>query len=331
MPFEVVTFGEAMIRLTPPGFQRLEQTDSLDVKVGGGELNVAVGVSRLGLQSAWVSALPTNALGRMIRNKAREQGVNTDFVVWHEEDRCGLYFLQMGSAPRPNAVMYDRTNSAISKLQPGEIDWDAVFEGAKVFHVSGITPALSANCCECTMKSLQKAKEHGLFVSYDLNYRKRLWTTEEAAAAQEPMMQYVDLLITTEDDTNEVFGHQGEPASVAQELKERFDFTAVAITLRRIDTVWTGGWTSLIYADKLYEDVTYDLEYVDRVGGGDSFSAGCLYGWLTFGDWQKALQYGNAFSALKHTNPGDINWSTLAEVERLIKSYSEELRYKIQR
>lgn len=331
MPFEVVTFGEAMIRLTPPGFQRLEQTDSLDVKVGGGEFNVAVGVSRLGLKSAWVSALPTHPLGWMIRNKAREQGVNTDFVVWHEEDRCGLYFLEMGSAPRPNAVRYDRANSAISKLQPGEIDWDGVFEGAKVFHVSGITPALSQSCCECTMESLQKAKEHGLFVSYDLNYRKRLWTTEEAAQAQEPMMEYVDLLITTEDDANEVFGHQGEPAQVAQELKERFDFTAVAITLRRIDTVWTGGWTSIIYADRLYEDVTYDLENVDRVGGGDSFSAGCLYAWLTFGDWEKALKYGNAFSALKHTNPGDINWSTLEEVERVIKSYSDALKFKIQR
>ncbi|HEY3398619.1 MAG TPA: sugar kinase [Armatimonadota bacterium] len=331
MSFDVVTFGEAMVRLTPPLFQRIEQASELWMHVGGGEFNVAIGASRLGLTSAWVSALPVNPLGRLVRNKAREHGVNTDYVAWHEKERCGLYFLEMGTAPRPNAVLYDRANAAVSNLQPGELDWDGVFAGAKAFHVSGITPALSASCCEVTMEALQKAKQHGLFVSYDLNYRKNLWSTAEAAAAQEPMMDYVDLLITTEDDANEVFGHQGAPASVCRELKERFGFTAAAMTLRRIDTVLRHGWTSIIYADKLYEDVTYELENVDRVGGGDSFSAGCLYGWLTTQDWQQAVAWGDAFSALKHTNLGDVNFATREETERLMKSYGDKLRFKIQR
>jgi 2-dehydro-3-deoxygluconokinase len=331
MPFDVVTFGEAMVRLTPPLFQRLEQATELWMHAGGGEYNVAVGVSRLGLSSAWVSALPNNPVGRFVRNKAREHGVNTDFVVWHERQRCGLYFLEMGAAPRPNAVLYDRADSAIAKLLPGEVDWDGVFAGARAFHVSGITPALSPSCCAETLVALQKAKEHGLFVSYDLNYRKNLWSTEDAALAQEPMMQHVDLLITTEDDANEVFGHQGEPAQVCRALKERFGFTATAMTLRRIDSVLRHGWTSIVYADRLYEDVTYELENVDRVGGGDSFSAGCLYGWLTLRDWQAAVAWGDAFSALKHSNLGDLNFATKEEAERLMKSWGDKLRYKIQR
>ncbi len=329
--YDIVTFGEAMIRLTPPDKKRLEQTESFDAVAGGGEFNVAVGGARLGLTTAWVSALPSNPLGWLVRNKAREQGVCTDHIVWHEGERVGLYFLEVGSAPRPNSVMYDRAHSAISNLQPGEVDWDKVFAGSKVFHTSGITPALSPNCTEVTANALAAAKKNGLFVSYDLNYRKRLWTLEEAAAAQEPMMANVDLLITTEDDANEVFGHQGEPADVARELKERFDLTACAITLRRIDTVWTGGWTSIIYADKLYEDITYDLENADRVGGGDAFSAGCLFGWLTFGDWEQALKYGDAFSAIKHSIPGDYHWGTREETERIMKSAGEKLRFKIQR
>lgn len=329
--YDVVTFGEAMVRLTPPNFQRLEQTGSFDVKVGGGEFNVAVGVSRLGLSAAWVSALPDQPLSWMVRNKAREQGVATQHIVWHEDERLGLYFLEQGSSPRPSSVMYDRADSAVSNLQPGEVDWDAVFEGSRVFHVSGITPALSANCAQCTMDALQSAKQHDLFISYDLNYRKRLWTTEEAAQCQEPMMPYVDLLITTEDDANDVFGHTGEPPQVAKELQDRFDLAACAITLRRIDTVWTGGWTAIIVADQLYEDVTYELENVDRVGGGDSFTSGCLYGWLTTGDWEQALKWGNAYSAIKHSIPGDYNWATREETQRVMGAAQDKLRFKIQR
>ncbi len=328
---DVVCFGEAMVRLMPPSFQRLEQTGELDVKVGGGELNVAVGCARLGLSSAWVSRLTDNPLGRMVRNKAREQGVDTSSVVWSKGDRVGLYFLEQGASPRPSNVLYDRAGSAISKIEPGMVDWKAAFDGAKLFHVSGITPALSQTAAATTEEALKAAKAAGLFVSYDLNFRTKLWTAEEARACQTPFMELVDLLITTEDDAWVVFEETGEAAKIAETLKNRLTLKAVAITLRRIDTVLTGGWTSLIVADKLYEDVTYELEQVDRVGGGDAFSAGCIYGWLTAGTWDAALRWGDAYSALKHTIPGDLNWADRAETARVMKSQQDVLKYKIQR
>lgn len=331
MSNDVVTFGEAMIRLMPPDFQRLEQTGLLDVKVGGGELNVAVGCARLGLSSAWVSRLTDNPLGRMIRNKAREFGVDTSHIVWTDGDRAGIYFLEQGSSPRPSSVIYDRANSAISRIEPGMVDWKPVFDGAKLFHVSGITPALSDSAAATTEESLKAAKEAGCMVSYDLNYRGKLWTPEQACEVQAPFMELVDLLITTEDDADTVFSEIGEPAKIAEALKNRFDLEAVAITLRRIDTVWTGGWTSIIFADKLYEDITYELENVDRVGGGDSFSAGCIHGWLTEQSWDAALRWGDAFSAIKHSIPGDFNWATREETEKTMKSAHDKLKYKIQR
>jgi 2-dehydro-3-deoxygluconokinase len=328
---EVVTFGEAMVRLMPPAFQRLEQTGELEVKVGGGELNVAVGCARLGLQSAWVSRLTDNPLGRMVRNKAREQGVDTSHVVWTKGDRVGLYFLEQGASPRASNVLYDRAGSAISRIEPGMVDWKAVLDGARLFHVSGITPALSQSAAAATEEALRAAKAAGCLVSYDLNYRSKLWSPQEACDCQSPYLEMVDLLITTEDDAWVVFNETGEAAKIAESLRTRFRLQAVAITLRRIDTVLTGGWTSLIVADRLYEDVTYELEQVDRVGGGDAFSAGCIYGWLTEGTWEAALRWGDAYSALKHTIPGDLNWADRDETEKVIKSQQDALRYKIQR
>ena len=175
--------------------------------MGGGELNVAVGVARLGLTSAWVSRLPQNSLGRLAQNRARQAGVDTSHLVWTSdaESRMGLYFLEFGAAPRPSAVLYDRRNSAISAIRPGEVDWKRVMEGARWFHASGITPALSDSAAAVTREALQAAKQAGLTVSYDLNYRGKLWTPDKAQAVQEPLMEYVDVLITTEEDTNVVF------------------------------------------------------------------------------------------------------------------------------
>ena len=187
--FDVVTFGEAMIRLSPPHFERLEQANSLDVRVGGGELNVAVGVSRLGLRSTWVSRLPKNPLGKLMENRARQAGVDTSNLVWSADGRMGLYFLEFGAAPRASSVLYDRANSAISAVKPGEIDWEKVFQGAKWFHTSGITPALSDSAAAVTLEALKAAKRAGATVSYDLNYRGKLWTPDKAQAVQEPMME----------------------------------------------------------------------------------------------------------------------------------------------
>lgn len=335
---DVVTFGEAMIRLAPPHFQRLEQTNSLDVQVGGGELNVAVGVSRLGLTSTWVSRLPRNPLARLLENRVRQAGVDTSQIVWAEDGRLGLYFVEFGAAPRPSSVLYDRSYSAISAIKPGEVDWKRVFEGAKWFHTSGITPALSDSAAAVTREALEAARLAGVTTSYDLNYRGKLWSPEKAKSVQEPLMEFVDILITTEEDTGVVFKIKTSAASgdqefkkisvgsykeVAQLLQEKFKFKAVAITLRENPLVWRNTWSAIAYADgKFYEDVKYDLEIVDRVGGGDSFSAGFVYGYLAKNSYEAAVRYGNAFSALKQTIPGDFNWATREEVEKLLKGAS---------
>jgi 2-dehydro-3-deoxygluconokinase len=336
--FDVVTFGEAMIRLVPPHFQRLEQTTTLDVQIGGGELNVAVGVARLGLKSTWVSRLPKNALGRLLENRVRQSGVDTSELIWANDGRLGLYFVEFGAAPRPSSVLYDRAHSAISSIKPGEVDWKRLFTGAKWCHTSGITPALSDSAAAVTLEALKAAKQAGLTVSYDLNYRGKLWPPDKAQAVQEPLMQYVDVLITTEEDSGVVFKIRAEGKTddrgftevsaqsyreVAHRLQQQFRFKAVAITLRENPLVWRNTWTAIAYADgKFYDDVKYDLEIVDRIGGGDSFSAGFIYGVLVKKSYEAGVRYGNAFSALKHTNPGDFNWSTLAEVESLLKGAS---------
>ncbi len=318
---DVVTFGEAMVRLSPPHFQRLEQTRSLDLNVGGAELNVAVGVTRFGLKSAWVSKLPRNSLGYLIRDRGQEFGVDCSHLIWSDKGRAGLYFLQFGASPRASSVLYDRSASAISMVEPGEIDWAAIFGQTKHFHVSGITPALSASASKTTVEALKAAKQAGCTVSYDLNYRKRLWTPADARKTQEPMMADVDILITTEEDTNVVFGIKEENyETVAERLAQTFGFNIVAITLRTDLSVWRNNWTAIAYQDgKIFSDRTYEVEIVDRVGAGDSFTSGFLAGWLKEGDVEKGVQYGNAFAALKHTFPGDFNWSTQAEVEALLK------------
>jgi len=317
---DVVTFGETMVRLSPPDHRRLEQTNSLDVNIGGAEWNVAVDLSRLGISTAWVSRLTDNALGWMIRNKAREQGVDISHIAWTKDDRIGVYFVEFGATPRPSSVLYDRSNSAISQVKPGEINWEDVLKGARWFHTSGITPALSPGAAQVTAEALQTAKKVGCKVSYDLNYRGRLWTEEEARKCQEPLMEHIDVLFSTEEDTRKVLGITGKDyREVAQKLAENFNFEVVCITLREDVSVLRNRWTAIAYsAGKIYDDRTYDVEIVDRIGAGDSYTAGFIYGYLT-GDVAKGVKYGNAYSALKHSTPGDANWATLKEVENLLK------------
>jgi 2-dehydro-3-deoxygluconokinase len=319
--YDVVTFGEAMVRLSPPNFQRLEQTRSLDVNIGGAELNVAVGVTRFGMKSAWVSRLPKNGLGYMIRDRAQEFGVDCSHVVWSDKGRAGIYFVEFGASPRASSVLYDRAHSAISMIQPGEVDWAKIFSGSTHFHMSGITPALSASASETTAEALKAAKKAGCTVSYDLNYRKKLWTPADAKRIQEPLMADVDILITTEEDTHVVFGiKEKNYEAVAEKLAKAFKFKVVAITLREDLSVLKNNWTAIAYQDgKLFKDRTYEVEIVDRVGAGDSFTAGFLYAWIKDKNVEQGVRYGNAFAALKHTLPGDFNWNTLEEVEGQLK------------
>ncbi|MHB8398145.1 MAG: PfkB family carbohydrate kinase [Candidatus Limnocylindrales bacterium] len=313
---DLVTFGEAMLRLAAPDQRRLEQTTSLEVTVGGAELNVAAGVSRLGLSTEWVSCLPDNALGRKVRNKAREFGVDLSHVAWDKAGRMGLFFVEYGASPRASSVLYDRAYSAFSELRSASFDWPAILTGARAFHTTGITPALGERTTAETGASLAAARHLGLVTSYDLNFRGRLWSPDRARAAQEPLMQYVDVLITTEEDAETVFGITGSDyKEVLRKLADRYGFKVVTITIRGDLSVLRNTWTAIAYSDGAFvDDRTYELELVDRIGGGDAYAAGFLYGLLT-GDVEKGVRYGNAFSAIKQASWEDFNYATMAEVE----------------
>lgn len=319
MPHDVITFGEAMVRLSPPNHRRLEKTHSLDVQVGGAELNTAVALARLGRSSAWVSRLTDNSLGRLITNQAREAGVSTEHVVWTPEDRVGLYFVEFGAAPRASSVLYDRRNAAIASLRPGTVPWAKVFAGARWFHVTGITPALSNVLAETTREALTAARAAGVRTSMDLNYRAKLWSQAEAGRCMSELMQHCDVLITTEEDTERVFGIKGKDyEDVAAQVARRFPVRVVAVTLRENPLVWKNSWTAIAYQDgKVLRTRTYEVEIVDRLGAGDSFAAGLIHGLLD-DDLQKGLDYGVAVSALKHSIPSDFAWITPTEVESLL-------------
>jgi 2-dehydro-3-deoxygluconokinase len=320
MPYDMITFGEAMVRLAPPHFHRLEQARSFDVKVGGAELNTAVGLARLGRSTAWVSRLTDNPLGRLIANHAREAGVFPEHVVWTPEDRVGVYYLEFGAAPRASSVLYDRKGAAIANVKPGMIPWANVFAGARWFHVTGITPALSVSAAETTREALQAARAAWVRTSIDLNYRAKLWSQEAAGRWMSELMQYCDVLITTEEDTERVFGIKGKDyEDAAAQVVKRFPVQVVAITLRENPLVWKNTWTAIAFQDgKVSRTRTYEVEIVDRLGAGDSFAAGLIHGLLD-GDLQKGLDYGVAASALKHSIPGDFTWITRDEVEGLLK------------
>jgi len=320
MAFEVITFGEAMIRLSPPNFRRIEQAKSLDLQVGGAELNTAVAVSRLGHSASWISRLPDNPLGRLVANHAREAGVDTSHVLYSKDERLGLYFLEFGAAPRASSVIYDRKGSAIAAVQPGMIPWAKVFAGSKWFHVTGITPALSASSAAATREAMMAAKAAGVKTSMDLNYRVKLWTTTEAGNCLSDLMQYCDVLITTEEDVEKVFGITGSNyEEVAAKVADKFKLDIVAITLRKNPLVWRNTWTGMAYQKgKVYKTRTYEVEIVDRLGAGDSFAAGLIHG-LLGGDVQNALDWGVATSAIKHSIPGDFAWVRPEEVEALLK------------
>jgi len=321
-PVELVTFGEAMLRLSAPSHERLEQATWFRIHVGGSELNVAVAAARLGLSARFITRLTRSPLGRMVENKAREQGVDTSHIAWTDGDRIGTYYLEGGAAPRANAVVYDRSGSAAANIHPGEVDWRAALSGAKAFHVSGITPALSSTASEATSEAIDAAREAGVLVSVDLNYRARLWSPPEARAVMTEVVRAADILITTEEDTERVFGIRAESyEDVARQLAEEFDLGIVAITLRENPSVWRNTWTAIAYeraADTIHRGPTYDIEVVDRVGSGDAFAGGFLYGSLREGVAQ-GVRYGVAVSAIKQTHPGDLVFATREEVDRLLE------------
>jgi 2-dehydro-3-deoxygluconokinase len=321
MPYEVITFGEAMVRLSPPNFHRLEQARSLDVQIGGAELNTAVALARLGRATSWVSRLTNNPLGRLVASRAREAGVGTDQVLWTHEDRVGLYFLEFGAAPRASSVLYDRRGAAIAAIQPRMVNWPTVFTGVRWFHVTGITPALSAGAAETTWEALQAARAMGVRTSIDLNYRAKLWSQAEAGKWMTSFMPLCDVLVTTEEDAARVFGITGKDyEDVAAQLARRFPVQVVAVTLRDNPLVWRNTWTAIAHRKgTVFRTRSYEVEIVDRLGAGDSFAAGLIHGLLD-DDLQKGLDYGVAASALKHSIPGDFAWINRDEVEAVLQS-----------
>jgi 2-dehydro-3-deoxygluconokinase len=242
-------------------------------------------------------------------------------VVWEPEGRAGLYFLELGATPRPSSVLYDRAESAFSHLQPGEIDWDAALVGARCLHLTGIAPAVSASAVKATLEALQAARRIGCKVSMDFNYRRKLWDPETARRTLLPMLEWVDILITAPGDTHAVLGIDiREPEALAGVLCERFPLAVAAVTVRQGASVWRCSWTAVACAgSQAYATRRFEIDIVDQVGRGDAFAAGFLYGYLPQSDVQRGLDYGVAFAALKHSIPGDLNWSSREEVELLLQ------------
>ncbi len=333
----VVTFGELMLRLQPYNYERFVQCDHVEFTFGGGEANVAVSLANYGLDAAFVTKLPTHAIGQSAVNSLRRYGVDTTKIV-RGGDRVGIYFNEKGASQRGSVCIYDRANSAIAKALPSDFNWDEIFEGAAWFHFTGITPALGGNMVEICKEACVAAKAHGLKVSCDLNYRGKLWSREEARAAMTELCKYVDVCISNEEDAKDVFGIEAEATdiyageinhegykSVAKQLAEKFGFEMVAITLRESHSAFDNGWSAMLYnvAEKTYcFSKKYNLHIIDRVGGGDSFGGGLIYSLLTGKNTQEAVEFAVAASALKHSIEGDYNMVTVAEVEKLAKGDS---------
>ncbi|MBN1147638.1 MAG: sugar kinase [Anaerolineales bacterium] len=331
----VVTFGEIMLRLSPPGQLRFSQARSFDVIFGGGESNVAVSLANFGIEVDYVTRLPQNDIGEACLNFIRQYGVSVDHVV-RGGDRLGIYFLEQGAVQRGSKVLYDRAGSALATIRPGMIDWGAVFNGAAWFHWTGITPAISQGAAEVCLEAVKAARERNLTISCDLNYRSKLWKWGKSASeVMNELVPYCDLAIGNEEDAAKVFNihapdtditsgqlDAGKYRQVCEQLAGRFpNLKAIAITLRGSLSASHNTWSGVLWRQgELFYGPNYDITHiVDRVGGGDSFVAGLIYGLITYSfDSQKALNFAIAASALKHTIFGDFNLVSVSEVEKLM-------------
>lgn len=329
---KIVTLGEIMLRLSPEGNDRFIQTDHFRIIPGGGEANVAVSLANYGHEAVFVTKLPQHEIGQIAVNALRRYGVDTRFIV-RGGDRVGLYYAETGASMRPSKVIYDRAHSAIAEARADEFDFDKIFEGAQWFHWSGITPAISDNAAEITKQACEAAKRHGVTVSVDLNFRKKLWTSEKAISVMRPLMQYVDVCIGNEEDAQLCLGFKPDADveggktdasgyhKIFEQMARQFGFKYVVSTLRESYSATHNGWKALIYNGKeFYESRHYDIDpIIDRVGGGDSFAGGLIHGLLTKATQGEALEFAVAASALKHTINGDFNLVSEAEVESLAK------------
>jgi 2-dehydro-3-deoxygluconokinase len=332
MSKKVVTLGEIMLRLSTPDFKRFVQSDTFDVTYGGGEANVSAALCNYGLNGTFVTKVPNNPIGQSAINHLRRYGVDTQFIV-RGGDRLGIYFLETGASMRASQVVYDRSGASIADVDSTEFDFDKILDGAVWFHTTGITPALSDKAAALTEAALKAAKAKGITTSIDLNYRKKLWSKEKAREVMTKLCQYVDVCIGNEEDADTTLGFKAAHTDVTKgelnldgfkdvfrQMKEKFGFKFIASSLRESHSASDNGWSALVYdGTEFYHTKQYNVRIVDRVGSGDSFASGLIYGLVTGMPMNEAAEFGVAASALKHTIPGDLNHATLSEVKDLMK------------
>lgn len=323
----VVTMGEIMLRLSPTGFNRFVQAETLELVFGGAEANVAVSLANFGMESAYITKLPTHEIGQAAVNSLRRYGVDVSGII-RGGSRIGIYFLEKGASQRASKVIYDRAHSAIAEASPGEFNWKEIFKGASWFHFTGITPALSKNAAEICLEACKTAKEMGITVSCDLNYRKKLWRTEEAKETMSRICEFVDICISNEEDAEKVFGITSKNTDVnsgklnekgykevALELCKKFGFKKVGITLRESTSASENNWSAMLYTyGKAYFSKKYTMQVVDRLGGGDSFAAALICAELKGFSSQAQIDFASAASCLKHSINGDFNQVSFDEV-----------------
>lgn len=332
MSKKIVTLGEIMLRLSTPDYKRFVQADTFDVTYGGGEANVAAALCNYGLNGTFVTKVPNNAIGQSAINHLRRYGVDTQYIV-KGGDRLGIYFLETGASMRASQVIYDRSGASIAQVELNEFDFDKILNGADWFHTTGITPALSDKAAALAEAALKSAKAKGITTSIDLNYRKKLWTKEKAREVMTKLCQYVDICIGNEEDADTTLGFKAKDTDVTKgelnlegfkdvfkQMKDKFNFKYIASSLRESHSASDNGWSALVYdGNEFYHTRKYEVRIIDRVGSGDSFASGFIYGLITGMPMKDAAEFGVAASALKHTIPGDMNHATLSEVKELMK------------
>jgi 2-dehydro-3-deoxygluconokinase len=329
----IITFGEVMLRLKSPGFERLFQSPVLEATFGGGEANVAISLANFGFDVAFCTALPENRIGSACESELKKWGIDTSLII-RNQGRMGTYYLESGVNQRPSIVVYDRSYSAISMAKPGDIDWEKVFSNAEWFHITGITPAISESAMELSFEAVKKAKEKGIIISCDFNYRGKLWKYgKDATGVMPELVRYVDYGIANEEDCQKSLGIKVDInvesgkldvkkyEALSEKVLETFpDLKAVAITLRESKSASINGWSACMNdRKKFYLSRKYEItDIVDRVGGGDAFASGLIYGLNAYKDKQKALEFATAASCLKHSISGDYNRVSVGEVEKLM-------------
>jgi 2-dehydro-3-deoxygluconokinase len=319
--YDVVTVGEGMLRLSPPRYERIRRARTLDVHLCGSQGNVASNIARLGLKTAFVTKLPDNALGLLANDHYMSCGVDTSHIKFIAGSRLGVNYIEFGATPRASAVVYDRKNSAASTIAPGDFDWDAILKGTRLAYTDGIFPGLSPTCRQAAGEFVAAAKRNGCLVGFDVNYREHLWPPEEARRVMSEIIANVDILITTQWDSEIVFGYRGSYEEIIRQFHKDFGCKIVGITLREVYDVLRGGWNTMaLHEGLVLHGQKFDIDVIDRFGAGDSWGSGFLYAYLTTGDVQYAMNFGNATCALHHTIPGDVAQVTAREVEAVLKT-----------